>query len=116
MRQCLRRLQPFRFYRRHFLVGLAGAAGCYAFSGDLLAQSSPPVFEEIPGSVSVIHWTHSAARSPQKFLPEATGPGCAFLDYDNDGWMDIYLVNSGQSDFFTPTKPLRNALYHNNRD
>jgi hypothetical protein len=44
------------------------------------------------------------------------GPGCAFLDYDNDGWMDIYLVNSGPCDFYKPTSPLRNALYHNNRD
>ena len=31
------------------------------------------------------------------------GAGCAFLDYDNDGWMDIYLVNSGRCDFYTPT-------------
>src|SRR4051812_18912973 len=116
MRQRLRRPQPFRSSRREFLVGLAGAAGCCAFSENLLAQSSPPVFEEIPASVSGIHWTHSAARSPQKFLPESTGAGCAFLDYDNDGWMDIYLVNSGPCDFFTPSKPLRNALYHNNRD
>src|SRR4029077_11771963 len=38
------------------------------------------------------------------------------FDYDNDGWMDIYLVNSGACDFFTPPHPLRNALYHNNRD
>ncbi len=44
------------------------------------------------------------------------GPGCAFFDYDNDGWMDIYLVNSGPCDFFRPQKPLRNALYKNNRD
>ena len=44
------------------------------------------------------------------------GPGCAFLDYDNDGWMDIYLVNSGPSDLWTPSKPVRNALYRNNRD
>ena len=50
------------------------------------------------------------------FLPETTGAGCAFLDYDNDGWMDIYLVNSGACDFWTPAKPLRNALYRNNRD
>ena len=49
-------------------------------------------------------------------FPESSGPGVAFLDYDNDGWMDIYLVNSGKCDFFTPTKPLRNALYKNNRD
>ena len=44
------------------------------------------------------------------------GAGCAFLDYDNDGWMDIYLVNSGPCDFYTPKQPLRNALYRNNRD
>ena len=44
------------------------------------------------------------------------GAGCAFLDYDNDGWLDIYLVNSGASDFFTPKTPLKNALYRNNRD
>jgi enediyne biosynthesis protein E4 len=75
-----------------------------------------PVFEEIPPTVTGIHWTHNAARSAEKYLPEATGPGCAFLDYDNDGWLDIYLVNSGKSDFFTPAQPLRNALYRNNRD
>jgi hypothetical protein len=40
----------------------------------------------------------------------------AFLDYDNDGWMDIYLVNSGPSDFYRPKASLRNALYRNNRD
>ena len=50
------------------------------------------------------------------YLPETVGGGCAFLDYDNDGWMDIYLVNSGPCDFFVPKTPLRNALYHNNRD
>ncbi|HEV2215613.1 MAG TPA: VCBS repeat-containing protein, partial [Terracidiphilus sp.] len=50
------------------------------------------------------------------YLPETVGAGCAFLDFDNDGWMDIYLVNSGPCDFYEPTKPLRNALYKNNRD
>ena len=49
-------------------------------------------------------------------LPETVGAGCAFLDYDNDGWMDIYLVNSGPCDFYQPAQPLRNALYRNNRD
>jgi hypothetical protein len=50
------------------------------------------------------------------YLPETLGPGCAFLDFDNDGWMDIYLVNSGPCDFYSPPQPLRNALYRNNRD
>jgi hypothetical protein len=54
--------------------------------------------------------------SPDRFLPETLPPGCAFLDYDNDGWMDLYLVNTGASDFFKPKTPLRNALYRNNRD
>lgn len=54
--------------------------------------------------------------SDQRYLPETLGPGCAFFDYDNDGWMDIYLVNSGTCDFYKPDKPLKNALYRNNRD
>jgi hypothetical protein len=54
--------------------------------------------------------------SPEHYLPETVGPGCAFFDFDNDGWMDIYLVNSGPCDFYKPKKPTRNALYKNNRD
>ncbi len=54
--------------------------------------------------------------SEERFLPETMGPGVAFFDYDNDGWMDIFLVNSGPSDFWTPKGPVRNALYKNNRD
>jgi enediyne biosynthesis protein E4 len=75
-----------------------------------------PAFEEVPGSRSGITWVHTAGKSAEKFLPETSGAGCAFFDFDNDGWMDIYLVNSGKCDFYTPAKPLRNALYRNNRD
>ena len=78
--------------------------------------NSSAAFLEIPPSASGINWTHSNGRSAEMFLPETTGAGCAFLDYDNDSWMDIYLVNSGQCDFFNPDPPLRNALYRNNRD
>src|SRR6266436_3823035 len=74
------------------------------------------VFREIPPSESGITWSHDNAHSPERFLPETVGGGCAFLDYDNDGWMDILFVNSGPSDFFHPEKPLHNALYHNNND
>ena len=84
----------------------------------LLGENSTalPTFEEIPPSLSGITWTHTAGKSAAKHLPETSGAGCAFLDYDNDGWMDIYLVNSGKADFYDPPRPLRNALYHNNRD
>src|SRR5579871_5443438 len=79
-------------------------------------RSASPLLEEIPASASGISWVHENARSRSRFLPETTGAGCAFLDYDNDGWMDIFLVNSGPCDFYQPRTPLRNALYRNNRD
>jgi enediyne biosynthesis protein E4 len=74
------------------------------------------LFEEIAPEVSGIDWRHVNGRSPEYYLPETTGAGCGFIDYDNDGWMDLYFVNSGRCDFFNPDLPLRNALYHNNRD
>jgi hypothetical protein len=79
-------------------------------------EASEPLFVEVPASVSGIDWVHDNAMSPNHYLPETLGPGCAFLDFDNDGWMDIFLVNSGPSDFWKPTKPVRNALYKNNRN
>ena len=72
-------------------------------------------FEDVTQK-SGITWVHNNAQSAARHLPETIGPGCAFFDYDNDGWVDIFFVNSGSSDFFTPDKPLRNALYRNNHD
>ena len=93
-----------------------GAAAICGFP--YLVRGADPIypFEEIPPEKSGIRWAHTAGKSAARFLPETTGPGCAFIDYDNDGWMDIYLVNSGKCDFYDPNPPLRNALYHNNRD
>ena len=90
-------------------------APAFAF-GLPTAKTTPPLFEKVPASASGITWRHVSGRSPESYLPESTGAGCAFLDYDNDGWMDIYLVNSGKCDFYNPQPPLRNALYRNNRD
>src|SRR5438046_8197059 len=51
----------------------------------------------------------------KKLLPETMGPGVAFIDYDNDGWPDIFLVNGmdwpGHAKKHTTPK-----LYHNNHD
>jgi len=73
-------------------------------------------FELVSPAISGITWVHRNGRSPEMYLPETVGAGCGFIDYDNDGWMDIYLVNSGACDFFDPNPALRNALYKNNRD
>lgn len=79
------------------------------------ASNSPTVYIDVTGEAG-ISWVHTNGMSPQRYLPETMNGGGAFLDYNNDGWMDIYLVNSGQSDFFKPNTPLRNALYENNKD
>jgi hypothetical protein len=79
-------------------------------------NAAGPLFEEVPPSVSGIGWKHDNAMSVSRYLPETMGPGVAFFDYDNDGWMDVFLVNSGSSDFYTPAVPLKNALYKNNRN
>ena len=66
------------------------------------------MFEEIPPETSGVTWAHDNGMSAEHHPPETLGPGCAFLDYDNDGWMDIYLGNSGPCDFYKPkTVPLR---------
>ena len=57
------------------------------------ADHPAALFEEVPPSTSGITWVHDAGVSPEHYLPETLPPGCAFLDYDNDGWMDIFLVN-----------------------
>jgi hypothetical protein len=97
--------------RRHILALPAGAL----LSRRLLGAPQG-LFEEVPPAASGITWAHENARSPRRYLPETMGPGCAFFDFDNDGWLDMYLVNSGPCDFFKPATPLRNALYRNNRD
>jgi hypothetical protein len=110
---------PHLLSRRRFL-GAAGASAiglaAPSLAQALAAPAAQPYFEAIPASQSGITWRHTAGLSPNMYLPETLGAGCAFLDYDNDGWMDIYLVNSGPCDFYQPPRPLRNALYKNNRD
>ncbi|MGC2160269.1 MAG: VCBS repeat-containing protein, partial [Silvibacterium sp.] len=113
----MNRIDKARLTRREFVSQVI--AGTLLISQRplfALSDATPFPFVVVPPEKSGIKWVHSSGKSPEKYLPESSGPGCAFLDYDNDGWMDIYLVNSGKCDFFTPNTPLRNALYRNNRD
>ncbi len=100
--------------RRELILAAAAAGLTPKLRGQ--TGTAEPLFVELPASSSGIEWVHENAMSTEHYLPETLGPGCAFLDYDNDGWMDIYLVNSGPCDFWKPSKPIRNALYKNNRD
>ena len=95
-----------RITRREWLR-LAAAFGATRVWGQQAGGVQPaPLFIEIPASQSGISWVHDNAMSAEHYLPETLGPGCAFLDFDNDGWMDIFLVNSGPCDFWKPAKPV----------
>ncbi len=107
--------------RRSFLVGVAALA-----SNPLLriadAYQSPPASASSPGfrlvdvtSPAGIHFRHNSGAYGGKLLPETLGSGCAFLDYDGDGWQDILLINgmAWPNHKQAPT-PMR--LYRNNRD
>jgi enediyne biosynthesis protein E4 len=102
-----------RFRRRAVVAGL----GALALAAPTALFTAPPLpFEEIPPARSGIRWKHDNAFSPQRYLPESLGPGVAFVDYDDDGWMDVFLVDSGRCDFYRPSTKPRNGLYRNNRD
>src|SRR5262245_1254745 len=63
-----------------------------------------------------IRFKHNNGSFGKKYLPETNGSGCAFLDYDNDGWQDILLINSPS--FADAPKKINSvmALYHNNQN
>ena len=61
-----------------------------------------------------IRFTHNSGATGKKYLPETMGPGCAFIDYDNDGYPDILLVNGNNLN--GPATATTMKLYHNNRN
>jgi hypothetical protein len=65
---------------------------------------------------SGIHFRHERAASEQKLYLETMGAGVGWIDYDQDGFLDIFFVNSGFTPFFHPAQPPQPALYRNNGD
>ena len=96
------------------VVAIAGLAGA------VMVLSGDPV-DALPRFVDVtrqagIHFRHENAASPQKFMIETMGAGCGWIDYNRDGLLDLYLVNSAETAVFKPSAPLHSALYRNNGD
>jgi hypothetical protein len=78
------------------------------------APASAATFRDV-AQQSGIKFAHNNGAFGKKYLPETMGPGVAFIDYDNDGWPDIFLVN-GIDWPGHPQKHTTPKLYHNNRD
>jgi hypothetical protein len=106
--------------RRAFLCGLAGAVSASVLPLELLAGAVPeissPGFKLVDVTSSAgIQFQHNSGAYGGKLLPETLGSGCAFLDYDGDGWQDILLVNGMDwPGHKRQTSTLR--LYQNNRN
>ena len=95
--------------RRLVLVAI-GSGAALVLVGRLglgAPEAARTLFREVPPEESRIDWVHENALSPQRYLPETTGAGAAIFDFDNDGWMDVYLVNSGPCDLYRPGSPCR---------
>lgn len=76
--------------------------------------SGPITFTDITAQAG-IHFKHNSGAFGKKYLPETMGSGVCFIDYDNDGWQDILLINSMDWPGHKSGKSFP-ALYHNNKD
>ena len=97
--------------RAAFLLFLSLASSGAAFAQNADAGAT---FQDVTAKAG-IQFVHNNGAFGKKFLPETIGPGVAFIDSDNDGWPDIFLVNGtdwpGSAQKHTTPK-----LYHNNHD
>jgi hypothetical protein len=80
-------------------------------------KSGPVVFEDIAARAGLTQWRHTMGTPEKTYILETMGSGVGLLDYDNDGWLDIYLVNGSTYDAMSgKTTPPHAALFHNNHD
>jgi hypothetical protein len=77
----------------------------------------PVIFQDVARQAGLTAWHHSAGTPEKRLILEAKGPGVCLLDYDNDGWLDIYLVNGSTYDALAGKAAAPHAaLFHNNHD
>ncbi len=98
-------------FRSFLATAILAAATPFAIPA---APAQHPHFTDVTQKAG-IHFVHNNGAFGKKYLPETMGSGVAFIDYDNDGWQDIFFVNSTA----WPGHPGRVTtphLYHNNHD
>jgi hypothetical protein len=102
--------------RRSFwgIALLVCAAPAFAQAPKNEAAGSSITFRDITQQAG-IRFVHNNGAFGKKYLPETMGPGVAFIDYDNDGWQDIFVVNGTDWPGHT-SKHSTPKLYHNNHD
>jgi len=80
-------------------------------------KTGPVVFKDITQSAGLATWKNTTGSPEKKIIIEAKGSGVCLIDYDNDGWLDIYLVNGSTFDAIVgKAESPHAALFHNNHD
>ncbi len=115
-----RRPLPTRWAAFHLVILLIIGSSCGRQESEqtpkrLPSASVTPVFTDV-ALQSGIDFQHVNGSTGRFYYPETYGPGVVFLDYDNDGDQDLYLVNSAALPGFIESFEPANALYENNGD
>jgi hypothetical protein len=84
-------------------------------SGTSPAISSAALFQDV-AAASGLKFRHQVGDTGRYYLVEFTPPGCAFLDYNNDDYLDVFLIQSGNIEDQSGKSDLHCALFRNNRD
>ncbi len=80
-------------------------------------DTGPVVFEDVTQAAGLAGWQHVMGTPQKKYILETDGSGVGLIDYDNDGWLDIYLVNGSTYKALEGQEPApHSALFHNNHD
>jgi hypothetical protein len=80
-------------------------------------KEGPVIFQDISAQAGMTGWKQQMGTLEKKFIVETIGSGAALIDYDNDGWLDIYMVNGSTYEAMKGIAPTPHAaLFHNNHD
>src|SRR5436190_18494902 len=115
------------YSRRAFLFGMLGTAGAHFFGQGMSTRKAPVQprgrasgiafaahFTDVAPQAGLTSPTVYGAGERNQYILETIGCGCAFIDYDNDGWIDIFILGGTRLDGDPPGTTTR--LYKNNRD
>jgi hypothetical protein len=104
------------------IAGGVGAAPVYdaekrPITAGGFVDTGAVVFEDITKQAGLSGWTHKMGSPQKKFILETNGSGVGLIDYDNSGWLSIYLVNGSTFDALDGKEPTpKAALFRNNHD
>ena len=80
-------------------------------------KDGPVIFKDIAQQAGLTTWRHKMGTPEKTYILETIGSGVGLIDYDNDGWLDIYMVNGSTYEALAgKADPPHAALFHNNHD